>query len=138
MSAVANVERKIRRVEGFDVRILHLRGADVRGDRMGLPQYGFRHAAPADFRVDRWKKLLNEFRAPRSGGQDVRAPRLLHNHKLRCPGNRLYADAIMDANFDLILAGIQISRINQTSNGQTLSGRSRSAPILSLLEYFFA
>jgi len=39
------------RVEGFDVRILHLRGADVRGDRMGLPQYGFRHAAADDFTV---------------------------------------------------------------------------------------
>ena len=36
MSTVANVERKIRRVEGFRVHILHLRGADVRGDRAGL------------------------------------------------------------------------------------------------------
>jgi hypothetical protein len=55
MSAVANVERKIRRVEGFEVRILHLRGADVRGDRTGLPQYGFRHKAPDDFTVEHWK-----------------------------------------------------------------------------------
>ncbi len=56
MSAVANVERKIRRVEGFDVRILHLRGTDVRGDRTGLPQYSFRHAAAADFTVEHWKE----------------------------------------------------------------------------------
>jgi len=56
VSTIANVERKIRRVEGFDVRILHLRGADVRGDRMGLPQYPFRHAADSDFTVERWKE----------------------------------------------------------------------------------
>jgi hypothetical protein len=56
MSAVANVERKIRRIEGFDVRILHLRGADVRGDRTGLPQYSFRHAAADDFTVEHWKE----------------------------------------------------------------------------------
>ena len=56
MSTIANVERKIRRLEGFDVRILHLRGADVRGDRMGLPQYSFRHAADSHFTVKRWKE----------------------------------------------------------------------------------
>jgi len=39
MSSIANVERKIKRIEGFRVRILHLTGADVRGDREGLPQY---------------------------------------------------------------------------------------------------
>jgi len=56
MSAVANVERKIRRVEGFEVRILHLHGTDVRGDRTGLPQYDFRHAAADDFTVEHWKE----------------------------------------------------------------------------------
>ena len=56
MSTIANVERKIRRLEGFDVRILHLRGVDVRGDRMGLPQYSFRHAADSHFTVERWKE----------------------------------------------------------------------------------
>ena len=61
MSTIANVERKIRRVEGFDVRILHLRGADVRGDRSGLPQYPFRHAADSGFTVERWKQT--RFRA---------------------------------------------------------------------------
>ena len=55
MSTVANVERKIRRVEGFAVRILHLRGADVRGDRTGLPQYGYHRAADNDFTVEQWK-----------------------------------------------------------------------------------
>lgn len=55
MSTVANVERKIRRVEGFRVRILHLRGTDVRGDRMGLPQYSYHRAADGDFTVEQWK-----------------------------------------------------------------------------------
>jgi hypothetical protein len=55
MSTVANVERKIRRVEGFRVRILHLRGADVRGDRMGLPQYSYHRAAENDITVENWK-----------------------------------------------------------------------------------
>jgi hypothetical protein len=55
MSAVANVERKIRRIEGFRVRILHLSGADVRGDRAGLPQYGYHRAAENDITVETWK-----------------------------------------------------------------------------------
>jgi hypothetical protein len=55
MSTVGNVERRIRRVEGFDVRILHLRGTDVRGDRMGLPQYSYQRAADSDITVETWK-----------------------------------------------------------------------------------
>lgn len=55
MSTVANVERKIRRVEGFRVRILHLHGADVRGDRMGLPQYSYHRAAENVMTVENWK-----------------------------------------------------------------------------------
>lgn len=55
MSTVANVERKIRRVEGFEVRILHLRGVDVRGDRRGLPQYNYQRAADNYITVENWK-----------------------------------------------------------------------------------
>ena len=55
MSTVANVERKIRRVEGFRVRILHLHGADVRGDRTGLPQYSYHRAAENHITVENWK-----------------------------------------------------------------------------------
>ena len=55
MSTVANVERKIIRVEGFRVRILHLRGVDVRGDRTGLPQYAYPRAAENDITVETWK-----------------------------------------------------------------------------------
>ena len=56
MSSIANVERKIRRIEGFRVRILHLSGADVRGDREGLPQYGYHRAAENDITVESWKQ----------------------------------------------------------------------------------
>jgi hypothetical protein len=56
MSSVANVERKIKRIEGFRVRILHLTGADVRGDRGGLPQYSYHRAADNDFTVETWKE----------------------------------------------------------------------------------
>ena len=55
MSSIANVERKIRRIEGFRVRILHLTGADVRGDREGLPQYAYHRAAENDITVETWK-----------------------------------------------------------------------------------
>lgn len=55
MSTVANVERKIRRVEGFRVRVLHLRGVDVRSDRTGLPQYSYHRAAENEITVENWK-----------------------------------------------------------------------------------
>jgi hypothetical protein len=38
------------------VRILHLHGSDVRGDRTGLPQYAFRHAADNHITVEHWKE----------------------------------------------------------------------------------
>ncbi len=56
MSSVANVERKIRRIEGFRVRVLHLTGTDVRGDREGLPQYHYHRAADNDITVETWKE----------------------------------------------------------------------------------
>lgn len=55
MSTVANVERKIRRIEGFRVRFLHLNGADVRGDRAALPQYPYHRAAENNITVESWK-----------------------------------------------------------------------------------
>jgi hypothetical protein len=56
MSTIGNVERKIRRVEHFEVRFLYLNGADVRSDKEGLPQYPFEVAAAADFTVAAWKR----------------------------------------------------------------------------------
>lgn len=52
---MANIERRIKRIEGFSVRVLHLRGADVRGDREGMPQYGYHRAADNDITVENWK-----------------------------------------------------------------------------------
>ena len=55
MSKVKNVEKRMWDVEGFAVRILHLDGTDVRGDRMGLPQYSYQRAAENDITVETWK-----------------------------------------------------------------------------------
>ncbi len=84
MSSVANVERKIRRVEGFGVRILHLSGADVRGDRAGLPQYSYHRAAENDITVETWKQT--RFRPSYPGFEvdvvDVRRNSIQGNTKL--------------------------------------------------------
>ena len=74
MSSIANVERKIKRIEGFRVRILHLTGADVRGDREGLPQYAYHRAAENDITVETWK--TQRFRPSFPGFEvDVMDPR---------------------------------------------------------------
>jgi len=84
MSSVANVERKIKRVEGFGVRILHLTGADVRGDRAGLPQYGYHRAAENNITVLTWK--TTRFRPSYPGFQvdvvDARGNSVQGNTKL--------------------------------------------------------
>lgn len=47
------------------MRILHLSGTDVRGDRAGLPQYGYHRAAENDITVETWK--TTRFRPSYSG-----------------------------------------------------------------------
>jgi hypothetical protein len=81
MSSIANVERKIKRVEGFRVRILHLTGADVRGDRQGLPQYRYHRAADNDITVETWKET--RFR-PTYPGFDVD---VVDRHRRSVQGN---------------------------------------------------
>ncbi len=56
MPKVMSVEKRIWDVEGFAVRVLHLDGRDVRGDRMGLPQYPFHSQAKNDLSVEQWKE----------------------------------------------------------------------------------
>ena len=56
MPKVAHVERRILRIEGFEARFLHEDGRDLRGDKEGLPQYPFRHAASHTLTVDAWKR----------------------------------------------------------------------------------
>jgi hypothetical protein len=51
MPTVKNVQRQIRRREGFDVRFLHegpgpTVGRDVRDDRDGIPGYSYARASP--------------------------------------------------------------------------------------------
>jgi hypothetical protein len=55
MPKVIMVEKRIWDIEGFAVRILHLDGRDVRGDRMGLPQYPYEMPAKNDLSVEQWK-----------------------------------------------------------------------------------
>lgn len=49
------MERQIRRVEGFSVRFLWPAGADVRGDKEGMPSYPFARAGSRDWTVEMWK-----------------------------------------------------------------------------------
>lgn len=56
MALVRSVERRIRRVEGFDVVIRHpADGHNVRSDRGHFPAYQFRHRAGDGETVERWK-----------------------------------------------------------------------------------
>ena len=56
MSTVRNVERQIRRVEGFNVHVLHPDGRDVRGDRDHVPPYPYSKAAAGTSTVADWKR----------------------------------------------------------------------------------
>lgn len=55
MATVRAVENRIRKVEGFEVRILHPDQRDVRGDRMGMPQYHYARAMKNSANVRAWK-----------------------------------------------------------------------------------
>jgi hypothetical protein len=57
MPKVKTVEKKIWDIEGFDVRILHLDGRDVRDDMEGLPSYAFERAAKNEMTVADWKEI---------------------------------------------------------------------------------
>jgi hypothetical protein len=57
MSTIGNVERKIRRIEHFEVRFLYLDGTDIRSDKSGLPQYPYGVAASGEITVATWKKI---------------------------------------------------------------------------------
>jgi hypothetical protein len=67
MARVMTLEKQIWDVEGFAVRILHLDGRDVRGDRMGMPPYPFPAPAKNDLSVEKWKE--NRFRQAYPGFQ---------------------------------------------------------------------
>ena len=56
MTSVGRVERAIRRVEGFDVKIKHLHGADVRSDRTRMPPWLLQVAAKDAWSVADWRE----------------------------------------------------------------------------------
>jgi len=56
MPTVLAVERRIFKVEGFDVVIRHLDGRNVRSDREKLPQYPYKRAMANRSDVKAWKE----------------------------------------------------------------------------------
>lgn len=56
MATVKQVERRIEKIEGFRVQILHGRdGRDVRSDKGGVPQYPFERALKGSNNVKAWR-----------------------------------------------------------------------------------
>ena len=61
MPKIENVERRIRKIEGFRVRFLYEKDRkDVRGDKIVSRGYPYEHAASHDITVEAWK--TNRFR----------------------------------------------------------------------------
>ena len=56
-TSTERVENQIRRLEGFEVIILHPDGRNVRDERHGLPGYPYERAAPDTMTVDAWRRL---------------------------------------------------------------------------------
>lgn len=59
MATIKNVQRLVRRIEGFDVRFIYegpgpTAGRDVRDDRTGIPSYHYRRAAADKVTVGAW------------------------------------------------------------------------------------
>jgi hypothetical protein len=57
MASVRQVERKIEKVEGFQVHILHGRDRrDVRSDKTGVTQYSYERALKGSKNVHEWRE----------------------------------------------------------------------------------
>jgi len=56
MATVKQVERRIEKIEGFQVQILHGRDRrDVRGDKSGVTQYPYERALKGSNHVKAWR-----------------------------------------------------------------------------------
>ena len=55
MLSCERLERKIFRIEGFEVTIRHSDGRDVHGDKQGLPTFPYQKGAKNDFTVAQWR-----------------------------------------------------------------------------------
>ena len=56
MPLLANVERRIRAVEGFRVAIKYPKGRDIRGDRDHIPNYPHAVGARNSWTVSTWRE----------------------------------------------------------------------------------
>jgi hypothetical protein len=81
MSTIGSVERKIKRIEHFEVRFLYLDGTDVRSDKERLPQYPYEVAASGDITVESWKRRRFRRAYP---GYDVK---VVDARRTAVPGN---------------------------------------------------
>jgi hypothetical protein len=67
MATTRHVETQIWKLEEFRVKIRHLRGRDVRGDRQGLPSYPYERKMKHKATVSQWRQ--QRFRATYPGFQ---------------------------------------------------------------------
>jgi hypothetical protein len=56
VATIRQIEKRVRRIEGFDVVILDRRYRDVRGDLAGQPQYPYARAMSDGSTVAKWKR----------------------------------------------------------------------------------
>ncbi len=56
MPRLKAVQKRVFRIEGFEVAFRHPDGRNMRADRSGVPQYEWRRAARANLTVAAWKK----------------------------------------------------------------------------------
>jgi hypothetical protein len=54
MTSVKRVESKVYRLEGFEVRIRHSNGRDVRADKGRMPTYPYERKAKDSMTVKQW------------------------------------------------------------------------------------
>jgi hypothetical protein len=55
MPLMENVEKKIFKIEGFEVRVHHESGRDIRDDKANVPQYPYKRALKNTKTVAGWR-----------------------------------------------------------------------------------
>jgi hypothetical protein len=56
MAMTRSIERAIAGIEGFEVTLHYADGRNMRGDKEGLPPYGYQVAAMNDWTVAHWRE----------------------------------------------------------------------------------
>ncbi len=56
MPRLKTVQKRVFRIEGFEVAFRHPDGRNMRGDRSGVPQYEFERKAKQTLTVAAWKR----------------------------------------------------------------------------------